>query len=315
MELVDVPDSKSGGRKVVRVRPPPPAPSPTLLLGAHVSAAGGVGNAPGNAEDIGAECFQVFTRNQHRWRCPAIGGGEAERFRGECERTATGPTLAHDSYLINLATHEPEKRRRSTEAFLDELARAQQLGIPFLVTHPGAHLGAGVTEGLRRVAENLDRCLDAAGDKNEVVVLLENTAGQGTSLGHEFGQLRDLLGASHHPRRLGICVDTCHAFAAGYDLRTREAYEDTVGQLASAVGLDAVRAWHLNDSRRPLGSHVDRHADIGAGELGLDPFVWLVQDPRWCGRPGILETPGGPERWAEDMARLRSRRPTPGRER
>ncbi len=299
----------------MRVRPPPPAPSPTLLLGAHVSAAGGVDRAPANAEEIGAECFALFTRNQRRWESPPITEQQATRYRGELARTGAGPVVAHDSYLINLAAPVTERAARSRRAFLDELARAQLLGIPALVTHPGAHLGAGVEAGLQTFAANLDRCLDEAGADNAVAVLLENTAGMGTGLGWEWSQLRDLLGATRHPGRVGICVDSCHAFAAGYDLRTREAYEATVAQLVAVVGLEAVGAWHLNDSRRELGSRVDRHADLGEGELGLDPFVWLVQDPRWSGLPGILETPGGPERWAEDLARLKAARGGPDGER
>jgi len=280
----------------------------SMKLGAHVSAAGGVGNAPGNAEAIGAECFQLFTRNQNRWSSKPIAGAQVERYRAELMRTGVGPVLAHDSYLINLATDDPEKLARSTVAFGDEILRADLLGIPYLVAHPGSHLGDGVATGLRRFARNLDVCLEAAGPSSRVEILLETTAGQGSNLGFEFEQLRDILGLSSHADRLGVCVDTCHIFAAGYDIRTLEAYEATVARLSETVGLDRVRAWHLNDSKRELGSRVDRHADLGEGQIGLDAFRHLVRDPRWAGLPGCLETPGGPDAWRVELQTLRQMR-------
>jgi len=275
-----------------------------MRLGAHVSTAGGVGNAPGNAEAIGAECIQVFTRNQNRWSSKPIADVQATQYRAELERTGVGPVMAHDSYLINLATDDPEKLAKSMAAFGDEIHRADLLGIPYLVAHPGSHLGAGVDAGLRRFAANLDRCFDADGPDSRVVVLLETTAGQGSNLGFEFGQLRDIIGHSTHPERLGVCVDTCHIFAAGYDIRTRETYEATVKKLGDAVGLERVRAWHLNDSKREIGSRVDRHADLGEGHIGLDAFRQLVTDPRWAGLPGCLETPGGPDAWKIELRTL-----------
>jgi len=275
-----------------------------MLLGAHVSTAGGVDRAPDNARAIGAECMQVFTRNQRRWQSPPIDGVTAARYRRRWTAGPGGPVLAHDSYLINLAAVDPDKRDLSRTAFLDELARAQQLAIPWLVTHPGSHLGAGVAAGIRRAARALDRCLDEAGPDCRVTVLLENTAGQGSNLGCEFTQLRDIMGASRHPDRLGVCVDTCHAFAAGFDLRDEEGYAGTMEALDHAVGLSRVLAWHLNDSVGPLGCRRDRHADLGQGEIGLAAFERLVRDPRWADRPGCLETPGGPEVWAADIAGL-----------
>jgi deoxyribonuclease IV len=277
-----------------------------MKLGAHVSTAGGVGNAPANAEAIGADCMQVFTRNQNRWSSKPIGEREAGRYRAELERVGVGPVLAHDSYLINLAGDDPEKLARSTAAFGDELTRAQLLGIPYLVAHPGSHLGAGVASGLERFAANLDRCLEAAGPSCEVTVLLETTAGQGSNLGFEFGQLRDIIGLSRWPDRIGICVDTCHVFAAGYDLRDADGYEAMVEEMETTVGLDRIRAWHLNDSKRELGSRVDRHADPGEGHLGWEPFRALVNDPRWAGLAGCLETPGGPDAWRVQIEKLRA---------
>jgi len=279
-----------------------------MRLGAHVSTAGGADKAPANAEAIGAECMQVFTRNQNRWTSPPIKPETAERYQSELGRTGVHPVLAHDSYLINLAATDEDKARLSVDAFVDELARAGLLAIPFLVAHPGSHLGAGVEAGLALFTERLDRCLDLAGADNRVVVLLETTAGQGTNLGFELSHLRDIIGRSRHPDRLGVCADTCHLLASGYDLTTREGYEDTVEQIAKVVGLKELCAWHLNDSKKGLGSRVDRHADLGEGELGLEPFRWLVNDPRWADLPGCLETPAGPEGWAEQLALLKGMR-------
>lgn len=279
-----------------------------MRLGAHVSTAGGADKAPANAEAIGAECMQVFTRNQNRWTSPPITPTAAARYAAELERTGVRPVLAHDSYLINLAATAEETAERSVAAFVDELERAGLLAIPYLVMHPGSHLGAGVEAGLARFTDQLDRCLDQAGPDNRVMVLLETTAGQGTNLGSELSQLRDIIGRSRHPQRLGVCADTCHLLAAGYDLSSREGYERTVEEIAAMVGLDRLRAWHLNDSKKGLGSRVDRHADLGEGELGLPPFRWLVTDPRFAELPGVLETPAGPEGWAEQLVTLKAMR-------
>jgi len=279
-----------------------------MRLGAHVSTAGGVDKAPGNAETIGAESMQVFTRNQNRWVSKPIAAESAARYREELQRSGVSPVLAHDSYLVNLASTNPEMLEKSVVAFVDELARAQLLEIPYLVTHPGSHLGAGVSEGLRAFTAALDRCLELAGGDNRVMVLLETTAGQGTNLGAEPSHLRDIIAGSGYPDRLGMCADTCHLLAAGFDLTCREGYEATVEELASAVGLDRLRAWHLNDSKKGRGSKVDRHADIGEGELGLEPFRWLVNDPRWTDLAGCLETPAGPEKWAAQLTLLKGMR-------
>ena len=279
-----------------------------MKLGAHVSTSGGVDNAPANAVEIGAECLQVFSRNQNRWKSKAITAKAAARSREELATSGVGPAMAHDSYLINLASQDEEKLLKSRAAFDDELLRADLLGIPYVVMHPGSHLGAGVEAGLRAFTAQLDRCIEETVPDSPVQVLLETTAGQGTNLGFEFGQLRDIIGQSRVPDRLGICVDTCHIFAAGYDLRTREAYEETVAGMDEAFGLDRIRAWHINDSKKELGSRVDRHADIGEGFLGLDPFRFLIPDERWDGHCGCLETPAGPEGWADQLVLLRGLR-------
>ncbi len=275
-----------------------------MLLGAHVSVSGGPERAFARARAMGAECMQLFTRSQHRWTSKAHTGVQIARFRAERERTGVGPLMAHDSYLINLAGTDPQKLEKSRAAFLDEVHRADQLGIDFLVTHPGSHLGAGVSVGIRRFTDQLDDCLDEVEPHSQVIVLLETTAGQGSNLGHEFSQLRDILGTSRHTDRLGVCVDTCHVFTAGHDLSTPEGYEAMVQAMDVTFGLGRVRAWHLNDSVEGLGSRKDRHADIGEGLIGLRAFERLVRDPRWAGHPTCLETPGGPEVWALDIARL-----------
>ena len=279
-----------------------------MKLGAHVSTSGGVHNAPANAVEIGAECMQIFSRSQNRWTSKAISDQVAAQYREALASSGVGPVMSHDSYLINLATEDEEKLAKSRTAFNDELHRAGLLGIPYVVMHPGSHLGAGVEVGLQRFTEQLDRCIEETVPDGDVQVLLETTAGQGTNLGFEFSQLRDIIGQSRLPDRLGVCVDTCHIFAAGYDLRTREGYEETVEKMDQAFGVDRIRGWHVNDSKKDLGTRVDRHADIGEGFLGLEPFRCLVADERWDGQPGCLETPAGPEGWAEQLVLLRGLR-------
>lgn len=278
-----------------------------LLLGAHVSAAGGVSNAPGNAQAIGAECFQLFTRNQHRWASKAISEKEARRFAEQMRIREMGPAIAHGSYLINLGGPEGEKAAKSREALIDELERAQQLAISTVVVHPGAHLGDGVAKGVERVAKNLDRSLETA-DAPDVRVALETTAGQGTVLGGTWEELAEIASQSRFAERIGFCADSAHLFAAGYDFRTEEGYARLVDELDGSCGIQNLCAWHLNDSKTELGSHKDRHAEIGEGHIGLEAIARIVADPRWTGIPGCLETPGGPEKWGDEIAVLRTRR-------
>jgi deoxyribonuclease-4 len=216
--------------------------------------------------------------------------------------------VAHASYLINLASPDPALRRKSLDAFVQEMERARFLGIPHVVLHPGCHMGAGERKGIVRVASALNRTLARVAPP--VGILLENTAGQGSCLGHRFEQLADVLERIRDERRVGVCIDTCHAFAAGYDIRTAEGYERTMGHIDGLIGLERIRAVHVNDCRKGLGSRVDRHAHIGEGFLGLEPFRLLVNDPRFAKVPKILETPKGDD-LAEDrmnLATLRSLR-------
>ena len=275
------------------------------LLGAHVSTSGGVDKAPGNGKDLGCEAIQVFTRNQMQWRARALSPLEVANFHEGLKECNIRAVVSHDSYLINLGSHEPATLQKSLEAFADEIERCEQLGISYLVFHPGSHVGSGEAAGLQRIIDSLDAVLSLK-PGNSTQVLLENTAGQGSNLGYRFEHLAEILGKTQYPHRLGVCLDTCHLFAAGYDLRTRSAYEAVFREFDTIVGLDHVKAFHLNDSKKGLGSRVDRHENIGKGELGLEPFRFLLNDPRFAALPMLLETPGGDEAYRQDLKTLRS---------
>jgi deoxyribonuclease-4 len=270
-----------------------------MLLGAHVSAAGGVSRAVDEARALGCEAFQVFTRNQRQWRPKPLAAAGIRRFR-EAARAAgyARRMMSHASYLINLAATDALTLLRSRWALVDEIRRSAALGIPYVCVHPGAHMGAGEEAGLTRIAESLRFALSRT---RGVTVLLENTAGQGTSLGWRLEHLAALCRVP----RTGVVLDTCHLFAAGYDLRTPRAYERTMRAVEETVGARRVRAFHLNDSKAPLGSRVDRHEHIGMGGLRGPPFRRLVNDPRWAGVFGVLETPkaGGMDRRNLDLLR------------
>ncbi|HEX9050313.1 MAG TPA: deoxyribonuclease IV [Anaeromyxobacter sp.] len=258
-----------------------------MLLGAHEAIAGGVSKAFARAEADGADCLQIFTRNARGWAAKPLEDGEVDAFRTEAHRTRK-PVAAHSSYLINCASADRPIRRKSWEALADELGRCERLGIPALIFHPGSH--EDEAEGIRLVGEAMTRALEQVPGKARLV--LETTAGQGTSLGWRFEQLAAMREAvpARSRRRVGVCVDTCHVYSAGYDLSTDDGYGKTIEALDRAVGLSNVRAFHLNDSKRPLGCRVDRHEHIGEGTLGLRPFRLLVNDPRFAELPGFVET-------------------------
>jgi deoxyribonuclease-4 len=260
------------------------------LFGAHMSVAGGCHNAVATARRHGCTALQIFTKNANQWSARGLTDDEVRAFRGALRGSGVRRTAAHDSYLINLASPDEALYRRSVEAFVDELGRAERLGLDYLVTHPGAHTGAGEEAGLARVAAALDEA-HARCPGFRVRVLLETTAGQGSCLGHRFEHLARILGLVRDPDRLGVCLDTCHVFAAGYALAPEAEYRATLRALDRAVGLGRVRLFHVNDSLKPLGSRVDRHAHVGRGELGLEPFRLLVNDRRFRARPMVLETP------------------------
>lgn len=248
------------------------------------------------------EAIQVFTRNQRQWQPKALEAADVAVFRREGRAAGyLEHAVSHASYLINLCAIDPRTHRRSRDAFRDEIERCARLGIPYLCVHPGSHVGAGEEKGLEAVAESLRDALRKTRGKR-VTVLLENTAGQGTNLGHRLEHLVTLLRLVRS-RRVGVCLDTCHLFAAGYDLRAR--YEETIAEVAATVGLDRVKAFHLNDSQYPCGSRRDRHAHIGEGAIGSRAFGRLVRDERFADLPGLLETPGGPDGYRENLRNLR----------
>jgi deoxyribonuclease-4 len=262
-----------------------------MILGAHESVAGGLASAFGRAALDGCRVIQVFTKNSGQWREPYLDRSEIAAFHKERNLAGRPTVMAHASYLINLCAPGEELLGRSKDALVAEVNRSSVLGIDFVVLHPGAHMGEGEDAGIRRVVESLDEVLDRTQGAS-ARILIENTAGQGTTLGHRFEHVGAILRGVHDPPRLGLCFDTQHAFAAGYDARTPEGYAKMWSELDSCVGLANLRAFHLNDSRKPLGSHIDRHEHIGEGLLGK-PFFWrLVNDPRFVAVPGVLETDG-----------------------
>jgi deoxyribonuclease-4 len=261
-------------------------------LGAHVSVAGGLPNAIARATSLGCTAAQIFVKNGSQWRWKETGEEEAAAFRAAHAASAVGPLVAHASYLINLCSADPALLARSREALADELARCGRLGVEGLVLHPGAHLGAGEEAGVERVAASLDAVL-AALPGSPVRVLLENTAGQGSCLGHRLEHLEAIRARVAEPARVGVCLDTCHAFAAGYALHEPAGYADLFAEVEARIGWAALGCLHLNDSLRPFNSRRDRHAHIGDGEIGLDAFARLLHDPRLAGVPMVIETETG----------------------
>ncbi len=264
-------------------------------LGSHMSVAGGHHNALTRGRDVGADVVQIFSKNANQWRAKPLADEDIARFHQTREETGYAPEVlvVHDSYLINLATPDDALWQRSQEAFGIELDRAQALGIPYLVTHAGAHMGQGEEAGLARIAAAIDQVVAERPDGP--LILLETTAGQGTSLCYRFEHIARVIELTHHADRIGICLDTCHVFAAGYDLSTPEGYDSTVTEFDRLIGLDRLKVIHVNDSKKGLGSRVDRHEHIGQGAIGLEGFRLLLNDPRVNSRPMVLETEKGPE--------------------
>jgi deoxyribonuclease-4 len=275
-------DAKKAGKRSKSMR----------TFGSHMSIAGGCDRAVRSAEAVGFETVQLFTKNNNQWNAPALTDEHVATFREALRETGIVDPVAHTSYLINLASPDDALWEKSIAAMVVEAERCEALGIGDLVVHPGAHMGEGEEAGVVRIARGLD-VVHKRTKGLRVLIDLETTAGQGTNLGYRFEHLRDILDRVVHSERLGVCVDTCHIFAAGYSLATLEEYDETIDRLDRSVGLKRVRAWHLNDSRRECGSRVDRHAGIGAGHMGLEPFRHLVNDLRFRDSPMILETPKG----------------------
>lgn len=272
-------------------------------VGPHVSTVGGVKEAPGRAKAVGAGAFALFTGSNTRWKSAAIKPADAEEFRRQTELLGFSPRhiLPHDKYLINLGSPDPEKEEKSRESFLDELRRCEILGLQLLNFHPGSHLGQILPEDcLDKIADNINYCLERS---SGVTAVIENTAGQGSNLGYDFAQIARIIDRVEDKERIGVCIDTCHAYSAGYDLATEEGYRETWRQFDEIIGSRYLKAIHLNDDKRELGSRIDRHASIGLGTLGMDFFARFMRDPRFDDMPIILETPDE-ERWPGEIRML-----------
>ncbi len=272
------------------------------LVGAHQSIAGGVHTAFERAARAGCRTLQVFTKNASQWRARPLAAEDIANYKTAASKSTIQPVIAHSSYLINLCARDPELLERSRIAFVDELERCEALGIPYLNFHPGAHTGAGESEGLKLIVESLDWAHDRTKGVR-VLSVLETTAGQGTSIGHRFEQLRAIIDAVENRDRMAVCIDTCHIFAAGYDISSEEGYVRTMSDFGDVIGFDRLIAIHANDSKKGLGSHVDRHEHIGKGAIGRGGFRCLMRDERLRGIPKILETPKG-EDLKEDRMNL-----------
>lgn len=277
------------------------------LLGAHVSTAGGAPTIFERGRAIGANALAFFSKNNNRWKAKDLDDQVVDRFARLRAEHGNPPLAIHASYLINLAATSQTILARSIGGMIDELRRASRLGVKALVLHPGAHMGAGVDRGIDRVARSMDR-VHALAAELDVVTLFETSAGQGSCLGHTFEELGSMIEKIDDKNRVGVCVDTCHIFAAGYDFRTSAGWESVVDELDRRVGIERVALFHLNDSKRALGSRVDRHEHIGQGEIGLEPFGFVLNDPRFARIPKVLETPKTDpvESDLENLARLRS---------
>lgn len=274
-------------------------------IGAHVSASGGVENAPVNAAAIGATAFALFTKNQKQWYSKPLTDENIENFKDNCEKYGYSPEqiLPHDSYLINLGHPEDEGLKKSRRAFLDEIQRCEQLGITMLNFHPGSHLKKiSEDECLQRIAESVNMVLEKT---KGVTAVIENTAGQGSNMGYRFEHLACIIELTDDKSRVGVCLDTCHSWAAGYDFGSEEGYEKLWKDFDNIVGIKYLKGMHLNDAKKDLGSRVDRHAPLGEGYIGKEGFIRLMKDPRLNGIPMILETPE-PDIWDKEIAWLQS---------
>src|SRR5574341_308946 len=277
------------------------------LLGAHMSIAGGVGNALLDGKKVDCDAIQIFTKSSRQWASKPFTKEEIEQFHANRKETGITSVVAHDSYLLNLGSPDTGLRKRAIAAFIDEMERCETLAVSNLIAHPGAHVGAGEAEGIKMIAKSLDEVHEAC-PGFEVKVTLEITAGQGSNLGYRFEQIGNMIGATKEGDRLRVCFDTEHAFAAGYDIRTKEGYERTFAEFDEAIGLKLLAAFHLNDSKKEFHSRVDRHEHIGKGHIGVEAFRLLMNDRRFWGIPMCLETPKEPDlnEDIENLALLRS---------
>lgn len=272
-----------------------------MPVGAHMSIAGGIGNAFLRGQEVGCEVIQVFTKNSNQWKARPISDEEISEFEANREKTGIWPVLAHNAYLINLASADDELYKKSLDAMYIELQRAEALGIPYVIMHPGAHVGSGEEAGLKRIAEAINLLFDNTKGSN-VNLLLETTAGQGTVLGHQFEHISEIIDRVRDNKKIGVCLDTCHTYVAGYDLKRK--YDEVFEEFDKVIGLKRLKALHLNDTLKGLGSRIDRHWHIGKGELGLETFDRLMRDERFKDLPMIIETPKGIDEDGRDMDRI-----------
>lgn len=269
-----------------------------MPLGAHMSIAGGVGNAFVRGESVGCECMQIFTKSSNQWKARPLAEQEIKEFKINIGDTGIWPVLAHNSYLINLASPDNALYEKSGDAMLIEMERAEMLGLPYIIMHPGAHVGSGEDAGLARIAGSLNNLFEKT-KGYKVGLLLETTAGQGTVLGHRFEHIAEIIANVKDNKKVGVCLDTCHSYVAGYDIKKR--YEAVFQEFDKIIGMKRLKAFHLNDTLKGLGSRVDRHWHIGKGELGLETFKRLMRDDRFKELPMILETPKGVDELGNDL--------------
>jgi len=263
-----------------------------MCIGAHLSISGGLHKALLRGKELACDTIQIFTKSNMQWKARDLAEKEIKLFKKTLVETGIGPVVGHDTYLINLASPDKETYKKSVDSFIVEMLRSESIGVPYLVMHPGAHMDKGEKWGLKRIASSLNTVFKAT-KGTHVTVLLETTAGQGTNLGYAFDHLAQIMDMSEEPERLAVCYDTCHTFAAGYDIRTKKAYNATLREFDKVIGLDRVKVFHFNDARKQLGSRVDRHEHIGKGLIGLEAFRFILTDPRFRDTPKILETPKG----------------------
>jgi len=292
----------------------PAAKAHRVLIGAHMSISGGVELAPLRGRDVGCACIQIFTKSNMQWAARPLGEKEIAAFKLNCAQTGIAPVVAHNCYLINLGAPDAALSKKSFDSFLMELERCRALGLPAIIAHPGSHTGAGEAEGIRRIRSAVDELLERTSG-SPVHLLLETTAGQGSNVGYRFEQLAEIIAGVRQKSRVGVCFDTCHVFAAGYDIRTENGYNRVTEEFDKIIGLKRLQAFHVNDSKGELGSKLDRHEHIGHGRLGKETFRLLLRDRRFAAIPKVLETPKGKRGKTEwDVINLRLLRELGGEE-
>ncbi len=276
-------------------------------FGSHMSVAGGLQNAFTDGVRVGCDCLQIFVKNQRQWKAADLTGDQIEAYKKAQRETGLTPVVAHASYLLNLASPDAALRKKSVLALADEHNRCGRLGVDFLVFHPGAHMDGSPASGIKKIARGLDE-VDRMAKDNTCMILLETTAGQGTALGYRFEQLGGILGLVKRREAFGVCLDTCHLFAAGYDFRSEEGYQCMIEEMDAAVSMASVKCIHANDSKQECGSRVDRHEHISKGKIGKSGFRHFVNDPNWAGLPFVLETPKGKDGRGTDLDKVNLKR-------